>query len=367
MTKRSRLLVACAASLVLALAVTALAWSDGAPAGATRPMAPAGSIPIAVLGDSNSQAYQDRITFPLGIPDRGGALRERTFQWTEVLARLRGNEIDFGPWVIWGRPWWSDWLRARVGLTPSRSPRKEDYLYNFANSGAACKNLMGDRLGFRFPQVPRLLSLMSQDPERWRQGVVVISIGPNDWNTYVDLQASDPSAAPLRRAVDYCMDQIGQAVAAIHAAHPTTRVLLLGWFSEASDPSHFDQYRDAASTANIAKSTDEVTAGLRRIADADPRRVALFDAHAWFVAHWGSRSPQGDPDFRTVQLGPLRITNTRGDEPGNALLADGHGGLAWNALWAQAVVARLREAFGLPLTPISDDEVVRFVTATGLN
>jgi hypothetical protein len=55
------------------------------------------------------------------------------------------------------------------------------------------------------------------------------------------------------------------------------------------------------------------------------------------------------------------VTNSNGDEPHNALLADDHAGLVFNALWAQSLVARLREAFALPLTPIGDDELARFV------
>ncbi|MEJ8811968.1 SGNH/GDSL hydrolase family protein [Variovorax ureilyticus] len=360
----SFLLVCAAAAVVVAAFATALAWSDGAPPGATKPAVRPGTIPIAVLGDSNSHSYQDRVAFPLGSHERGGALRDQTFQWTEVLARMRGNELDFGPWVHWGRPWWSAWVRDKVGLLPSRTPIKEDYLYNFANSGGACKNLMGDGLGFRYPQVPRLLSLMKQQPERWQNGVVVIYIGANDWNPYLDLMAREPEAPELHRVIDYCTQQIGRAIEAIHASHPSVRILLAGITNQGDDPALQDKYRDATSPSNIRRALAGANAALRRIAEADPQRIAFFDANAWAVERWGIRGPHGEPDFKSVRLGHLTVTHTMGDAPSNTMLVDDHPGFGWNVLWAQSILARLREAFGLPLTPISDDEAARFVDAT---
>ena len=352
---------AVAAAAVLAFTVVA-AWGDGAPAGATGSSAPPNAIPIAVLGDSNSHSYQDQVSFPPGSSERGGALRAQTFQWTEVLARLRGNEIDLGPWVRWGRPWWVAWAREIVGLLPSRSPIKEDYLYNFANSGAGCRHLMGERRGQPYRQAPRLVALMNKNPEQWRRGVVIINIGTNDWNQVLDLQAQDPSAPQLRSVVDYCTQQITEAIALIHASHPSTRILLAGWVNEADAPESFDKYRDATSTTNIRKALTDANAELRKIADSDPRRIAFIDSEAWFAQRWGQRGPNGEPDYKTVRIGPsLRVTNTAGDTPDNMEVNDYHGGTAFNAMWAQTQVTRLREAFGLNLTPISDEEIARFM------
>src|SRR5690349_12364250 len=74
-------------------------WSDGMGLVPKQPQPPTSgrAIPIAVLGDSNSQSYHDDTWFP--PHERGGPLRASTFQWTEVLARLRGSELDMGPWV----------------------------------------------------------------------------------------------------------------------------------------------------------------------------------------------------------------------------------------------------------------------------
>jgi hypothetical protein len=350
-----------AGALALALAAGALAlglWSDGMPkdVSSSRAAAP-GAIPLAVLGDSNSHSYQDHAWFPADTTERGGALRPHTFQWTEVLARLRGQQLDLGPWVRWGRPGVVALAREWVGLPGGRAPKKEDYLYNFANSGAACKNLMGGR----FRQAPRLLALMNEDPERWARGVVVIRIGLNNWAGLVDLQASDPAAPQLREVTAYCAGEIGSAVALIRSAHPSTRILLVGIPNEADDPANFERWRSAAEIRNIRSALDGFNAAIRRLAEGDAR-TAYFDDVAWFQSHWGSRDAEGRPAYKAVELGPaLRVTNTQGDDPRNAVLADRHPGLVWNALWAQALVARLREAFGLPLTPISDEELLRFL------
>jgi len=340
-----------------------VAWGDGA----ERPAAPAAAtstaIPLAVIGDSTSHSYQDRLAFPAGTPERGGAFHAQTFQWTEVLARLRGTQLDLGPWVERGQPGNIALARELIGLPTTRAPRKQDYLYNFANSGAACKNVMGDQFGQRFRQVPRLVKLMDQAPERWRRGVVVFYIGGNNWNGLLDLQASDPAAPQLRQTIDYCTQQIRAGIALIHASHPLTRILLVSLVNQADDPANLDSYRSATAMANIDKALGDANAQLRKIAEADPQRIAFADLNEWFTQRWGQRGPHGEPDYKTVAMGPrLRVTNTGGDAPSNTVLLDGHWGVVPNAIWAQSFVARLREAFGLPLTPITDEELTRFLS-----
>lgn len=350
-----------AGGLALALAAGALVlalWSDGMPHNTpARSAAASDAIPFAVLGDSNSHSYQDNAWFPADSTERGGAFRSRTFQWTEVLARLRGQQLDPGPWMRWGRPGVIALAREWMGLPGGRAPRKEDYLYNFANSGAACKNLMQGR----FRQVPRLVALMDEEPERWRRGVVVIRIGLNNWAGLLDLQASNPDAPELREVMTFCAGEIGAAVRRIHASHPATRILLVGIGNEADDPANFDRWQSAKESRNIGAALDAFNASIRRLTEGDAR-LAYFDDVAWFRGHWGSRNAEGKPDYKTVEISPvLRVTNTIGDDPHNSVLADLHPGLVWNALWAQALVARLREAFDLPLAPIEDEELRRFL------
>ncbi|MEJ8856065.1 SGNH/GDSL hydrolase family protein [Variovorax robiniae] len=338
----------------------AVLWPDNLPASA-RHLPITTAIPLAVIGDSGSHSYQDPITFPSGGGLRDAALRDRTFQWTEVLARLRGSEIDLGPWVRWGRTGHIAWLRDMVGLGGGRAPLKEDYLYNFSNTGAACKNIMGDRLGQRYRQVPRLVALMAQEPERWRRGVVVINVGGNDWNRLLDLQAEDPAAPELQATIDYCRDQIERAVDAIHAANPSTRVLVVGPASDADDPGTFDRFRDANARANIRTAVESFSAALRGIATRHPGFVGFVDMGTWFRQRWGERRPNGEPAYREVTIGPHHVSNTAGDGPDNVWLGDGHAGTAMNTLWAQYLLERIRALTGAPLTPISDEEVVHFL------
>lgn len=341
----------------LSAAMVVALWSDGMASSVDKSPVPAGAIPLAVLGDSNSHSYQDRIAFPPGSAERGGALRSMTFQWTEVLGRLRGQEIDQGPWGVWGRPPAVAWARERLGLAVGRTPKKQDYLYNFAKSGATCFDLLSGRVR----QAQNLVALMDREPERWQRGVVVIRIGLNNWIGLLDLQARDPDAPELREAIAYCSKEIGRTVDLIHASHPRTRILVVGLLNEADDPLLTDKWQSAQETANINTALAAFNDALRKIA-AERTHVAFFDDLAWFRTHWGARDETGKPAYKTIAFGPtLRVNNTIGDDPGNALVADDHAGAVWNALWAQSLVTRLNEAFGLKLSPIDDAEILRLL------
>jgi len=358
MTARADRVAGMVAALAVLLAIlTLILWSDGMSSDPGASPSATTARPMAVLGDSNSHSYQDYVWFPADSTERGGPLRSRTFQWTEVLARLRGTELDPGPRVQWGRPGVVARAREWLGLRGGRAPKKDDYLYNFANSGAACKNLMGGR----FRQAPRLVALMNEDPKRWERGVVIIRIGLNNWGGLLDLQAQDPNAPELARVTAYCKGEIADAITLIHASHPSTRILVVGIGNEADDPANFDRWQSATETANIRIALDSFNAALRQLAEGHPR-VAFFDDAKWFERLWGARSVDGKPEYRTVTVGSsLHVSNTAGDDPHNALLEDHHPGLVWNAIWAQALVARLNQAFGLSLTPISDREVEDFL------
>lgn len=348
--------VAAAVAIGSAFAVEAL--GDGLPDGVFQRRVPPRAVPLAVIGDSGSHSFQDRVSFPAGSAERGGPLRARTFQWIEVLARLRGHELDPGPWVTWGSSGVLASGREALGLGGGRAPRKEDYLYNFANSGASCANLMSGR----FRQVPRLVALMDREPERWKQGVVFFAIGLNNWAGLLDTQARDPDTPETREVIRYCTEQIRSAIQLIHASHPETRVLVAGIVNDADDPGKGGRWQSASETANINKALRSFNGAVRQMAESLPR-TAFYDDAGLFERLWGGRDPAtGKPNYKTVTVGKdFRVTNTVGDDPRNALVADQHSGLVWNTFVAQAVVARLREAFQLPLTPITDAEVANFV------
>lgn len=357
---RVKRLVRIAGAGTLALAAAAVAFDvfgSGPQQKALNRAVPPAAIPLAVLGDSNSHSYQDSLSFPPGSSARGGTFRPRTFNWTEVLARLRPGEVDSGPWMVDGNSGVVAAGREAVGLEAARAPRKEDYLYNFANSGARCSDLVTGR----FRQAPRLVALMNKETERWKRGVVVIRIGLNDWAALLDLQARTPDAPQLADVTRGCVDQLRAAIALIQASHPATRILVVGIANEADGPVQRNNWVNAEQRRNIKSALAGFNGALQTLAARTPN-AAFFDDAAWFMQQWGTRGSAPEPAFKTVTIGTdFVVTNSNGDEPHNALMADDHAGLVFNALWAQSLVARLREAFKLPLTPITDKEVADFV------
>lgn len=318
------------------------------------PTASDGSVSLAVLGDSDSHAYHDSLFFPHGSVKRGGAYRPTTWQWTELLQRLRGRQLDQGAWGVHGTR--GAVARANRWLgREGRSPAKQDYHYNFALSGADCNDLL---TGYS-QQARALLSLMDQEPVRWRNGVVLIRIGVNSFGDARDLEqlAHDPRAPAVQEKIAACVQAIQDSVALLRGHHPSVRIVLVGIFNNANWPNYLDRWHDPAQLANIDEGLDVFDHALAGMARADPR-IAFFDDRAWFAARWGSRDGQGRPAYRDLVLGNLRVRNEAGDGQEHAVLADGHAGSAWNAEWARALVDLMNARFQLAITPISRTEVV---------
>ncbi|MEM5312084.1 SGNH/GDSL hydrolase family protein [Paraburkholderia sp. JHI869] len=318
---------------------------------------PSGRVRLAVLGDSNSQSYHD--TVMLSDPNaRGGQWRATTWQWTEVLAQLRGDQIDQGKWGVWGTGKYHAIASEALGAL-ARTPPKQDYRYNFAISGATCAQLMGQSQR----QAIRLVDLMDTEPQAWRGGIVFIRIGDNDLSSHelFDEMSRDPTASHPSAVIDACIKSIGQAVALIRKYHPDTYVVLSTAASGADWPGEFESWQSAKEIANIDAGVDRFNKGLRALAAAD-RHVYVLEDEAWWRSLWGQRDDHGRPNYKTVHLGPgWAITNTSGDDPHNTFLSDTHSGVVWNALWTQYFVTSLNAAFGLHIKPITDAEVVDFL------
>lgn len=324
------------------------------------------AVPLAVLGDSDSHSYHDQILISekttKGLARRGGKFRPTTWQWTEILAQLRGRYIDQGDWGGWGTPVKIAETLDWVGWG-GRAPRKQDYRFNFAVSAANCQDLMS---GY-YRQAPRLLSLMDRDPGRWKNGIVSIRIGVNTIGQIeaLDRFAKDGVTPSVRMEILRCVDWIRQAVDLIRHSHPQTRFVLVGILDNVDWPPYFDRWIAVRERENIASTLDLFDSAMRSIARGDPR-IAFFDDRAWFRRTWGGRDADGKPAYKYVSLGGHAIvTNTAGDEPTNAVVADGHAGVVWNALWAQEYIALLNSAFGLNIPPITNEEIVRFVDPGG--
>lgn len=346
--------------LLGAVALALLAVFGGAASLAQKPAPAAGPVPMAVLGDSNTHSYQDRVSFPPGSGLRGGPFQDRTFQWTEVLARLRAGVIDPGPWEIVGQNRVVATLGELADVPGARSPRKQDYRYNFASSGAGCSALTQ---GIH-RQVQPLLYTMGQDAPRWRQGVVIVRIGLVDMAdpAFLDQLSRDPAAPAQQHVISVCLDRVGRAVQMIRAAHPQTHIVLVGVFDDSNDPINFGRWHSRAALDNISRGLDRYDTGLRELA-ARTADASFFDDRAWFRDQWGARGPDGKPAYRDVNIGDrLTVTLSLGDAPSHALVSDDHWGLVVNVKWAQAMSRHLASV-GLPVKPIDDTEAQRFIEA----
>ncbi|KRG71512.1 hypothetical protein ABB29_01680 [Pseudoxanthomonas dokdonensis] len=321
-------------------------------------MAPAvasdGRRALAVIGDSDSHSYHDGILLGQGSDGRGGRYHATTWQWTEVLGRLRGDQLDLGEWGTWGEAGLLARTQSALGEEDVRSPRKQDYRYNFAISGYGCDDVIGA------PQreFPALARLMDGDPARWADGIVVIRLGVNTFGLQDDLQrlAQDPADPQVLADIDQCLQVIGQGVAMLRGQRPRLDILLVGIFNNAHWAAYTDQWQSAQAIGNIDRGLDRFDDGLKSLAGSDPH-IAFFSDRDWFARHWGGRDQRGLPAYHPVRLGRLRVDNSQGDAPTNATLADGHAGTIWNGLWAQALVQALNDDFNAGLRPVTGDEI----------
>jgi hypothetical protein len=327
------------------------------------PLAGRPPIPIAVLGDSDSKSYHDTFTFGNRPGERGGVYRPTTYNWIEVLARLRGDQFDPGDWGLWGMRSPIAHARDLLGM-PSRLPRAEEYRYNFAYEGAVCEQLLnGERR-----QTPRLLELIGREGKRWDDGLIVIRIGINTFGGTPEVAklARDPAAPDVVAGIAGCLAAIEQSIKLIRADHPQTRIVVVGIFNEADWSEDVGKWQSAQEMANINAGLDRFDNGLRQLVARYPR-LAFFDDRAWFASKWGTRDPtDGKPAYHDVVIGKgFHVRNTTGDPPSNSALLDGHAGAVWHALWCQSLVNLLNEQFQLGIRPIQEDELVAILDPNG--
>lgn len=315
---------------------------------------PDSGIRLAVLGDSDSHSYGDTIWFPHDSDLRGGAYRAQTLQWTEVIRRLRSDEIDLGDWGIWGKREFINKVSRLLRLESPRQ-RKEDFEYNFAITGSNCDDLYSSKIS----QTAEFLRVAAESPEGWQNGVVQIRIGINDLGTreLLDNVARRGFGNEAGERVDRCIREIADSVQAIRAAHPSIAIVLVGILNNSDWPPYFDLWQTTAAQANINRMLDQFDSGLRSLAEADPR-VAFFDDRAWFRGLWGGRDADGRPNYRPYAVNrDIVVTNTQGDGFQHAIVADGHAGTLLNAIWVRDFLEFLNREFDAGLRPLSVAEI----------
>jgi hypothetical protein len=345
--------------LMMLIAVVFVLRQDGRRKGEMRQF-DEGRVLLGVLGDSDSAAYQDHVSFPSSGDQPGGAFHSITLQWPEAMARLRPSQVDLGEWAVWGVPRWASIARVRDGLRlPWRGPRHETHQNNLAWA-SGCESLTHGP----WRQAQRLVDVMDEQPKRWASGVVVIRSGVNSFGKDTDLAAlaADPEDPAVTSRMLECVEQYRAAVKLIHERHPATRIVLVGIFNNADWVPYLPRWQSRNEQANLNRGLDHFDSALQSMAQADPR-LAFFDDRAWFARHWGQRdSETGLPDYKAVQIGDvMSVTNTAGDNPENAVLANLHAGLVWNLLWSQELVQLVRTRFGIRIDEVSDDEMADYL------
>ena len=301
-------------------------------------------LPVAVLGDSDSHSYHDALN---GI-GRGGAGNPKTFNWLEAWARLRPDEIDPGPVVAAGDPRLLARAKSLFGV-PTRTPRKLDYLYNYAWSGARCDSLME-----AWPeQGARLLTRLGSEPARWRDGLIVIRIGVNDFGQAEHLRAWSAAPAAAVPVVDKCLAAIGRTVAAIRK-RSSVRIALVGVAHDYNAPFAGEEAAPTHAIAQVEGVLARFDAGLQALATRDPR-IAYIDDVSWFEARYGSRRFASLAPATTVA--DLVVQNQTGDDPQSLHTADGHPGTVASGLFLQHLVRGLNVRFGWDLSVPSDEEI----------
>jgi len=357
MTRRHLVWLGLAAIGITAMAIAGrcvLADTSDEPSADTR-------IPMGILGDSDSHSYHDSVLLR-DLPSRGGLFRATTYQWTEVIAALRGSEVDMGPWGVWGS---RRSVAAFLGVlgTDGRAPRKEDFRFNFAISGAKCPDLLDGP----YRQTARLLHTMRKDPPRWARGVVVIRIGVNSMGGRQDLDRYAESGldAPARERIHRCVQYIRRSMVMIRSEHPRTVIVIAGMSDDRNLPGNFARWRDARAIANISQVLEWHDQSLRALCDGDPRAAFVSDRE-WFRQIWGARDAAGAPSYRRISFGGVTaVANTIGDHPRNATLSDGHAGTLQNGLWARDLVNLLRVRFAFGITPLADAEIASLADPNG--
>jgi hypothetical protein len=237
----------------------------------------------------------------------------------------------------------------------AKTPRKADFRWNYARSGARCASLVS-----AWPQQARwLASAIARDPAAWTDGIVVIRIGVNDLGQrrHLDEYAKTGLTDAHRRLIEECAREIASAIDVVRAASSSVRIVVVGVADDSSWP-----------PATTARRTADVITRMRDVLDAFDRRLeqettrrsgAVFmNDRTWYYEHWADFDAVGNPRQSGVSLGgATQITNTQGDAPTNLLLDDGHAGTVANAFWLRELITTINRSFGASVPTLTDEEI----------
>jgi hypothetical protein len=227
-----------------ALAILVLAWCWACAASAQ---------PVLQLGNQGSYNLGPHVAY---LEDPTARLTVEDVAQASQQARFRAARSD-GPAANFGLTRSAIWLRIALQAPPGADP---DWLLELAYPPLDRLELYVAGAGGGWSrQVPRLVRAMDAEASKWRNGIVVIRIGGNDFAndvTNLDLLAKDPQSPVARAKMDMCLSEIRKAVAMIHHAHPQTRIVLVGVFNNVNWERMHDQWHSPTPLANISKGLD---------------------------------------------------------------------------------------------------------------
>jgi hypothetical protein len=273
---------------------------------------------LGLVGDSGTDEFQAE-------DQRGGSYGDTTFNWVELLTRLRG--VNLGAWGS----------RAE--------PRRTGYAFDWARSGAtACDVVTGG-------QASGLQAQIAAGQVAW----VATMFGANDfalWNgTYQDIYSGALSGAALQAKIDgivACSAQVVEAVSGVGAGHA-----FIGNIADVgSSPSLQAQFPNAVNRKRVSDAIAAVNVGIA--AEVAARGMTLLDLNQ--VS--GELLSRLDANGNLVVGGELISATTPGDEPHHMLLGDdNHAGTVTNGLIANVFLGPMNVA-GFGVAPFLDEELL---------
>jgi hypothetical protein len=214
------------------------------------------------------------------------------------------------------------------------------------------------------PQAARwLIERIGREPERWNHGLVVIRMGMVDLALppALDIWGRTGLDAYARMTVDRCVDAI-RSVAQGVRSFGTTKIALVGVGRNYNRPKSEQRWPEDSQVQRMAEVLDYYDAQLQRMADNDKHTVFLDDI-AWYRERLGDR--RSGNIRSTFVFGTKVIRRATGDDPENLMAADWHYGTVYSGLWLNHLISRLNQHFGLALTPIRDDELLKLIEPAG--
>lgn len=289
------------------------------------------TIKVGVMGTSKSDAFR-------GTDNRGGTFSSVTFNWLELLVRLRG--FDAGTWGSYAEP------------------RRTDYARNWSRSASHSGSLIsgGQHTGLAAQLDSTTYVILAgggndirpDDPGYERVSYGTIYNDATNPPTYY----ADPIVDDVLTAVDTCL-----------AANPAG-IMVWDYADLNSDPNIGASWPNATNRARVSAVWAEINNQLA-VACAS-RGVFLAEYGKWsddLISKYIQDS--GSTTLDELFVWNKTITYGLNNDPQYFLIADTHFGTVANWLLASWVIESLNEHYGLGLRPGRPYEVFDVVGWTG--